>query len=535
MSTGCASSASADGVVEELRPRGVAEGVVARHDEAAVVAPAVGVADADVERVELGLRLGARRRRHPVQVVHPLAERDDDVLHHLLRLGLGLRREVLRGVELADRLAERPVGRVDGALPAVAQLGGAGERGAVEGELLVDERLREQRRGAVDGAEGEVVLPGRERLRGGQGGDAGDRARVPDHQRAHLRAPGAETGGVEEGRPVQAGRPGGELGERPAIVGALHLHRLGARRMGGRDLRFEGVDPVGATGALPGLAESGELEQAGDVGAVLGLQSGARRVGGGVVVAVGHAEAALQQIGGVLRRIVEVRRDPEPEQAVGVEVRHVERIDIGAQLGAEEAREGRLVGERGDGGELGLDRLLALRLDGGFVHERQVVVAHLAGVGVGGTGAAGGCLLDQLLGAAVGLLGEDRERAPGGAVGRDLGRLEPGAVGVGEEVVSRGDAAVDAGEVDAGFGLRCVSGPKAGRGQEESEAREPEGRQAGEVRTARGGDGRERLGRGGHGGHYGSAHAPPKRPDRSSHGPVYGPDRRGVFPPARRG
>ena len=61
-------------VVEELRARGVAEGVVARHGEAAVVAPAVGIADADVERVELRLRLGARRRRHPLQVVDPLAE-----------------------------------------------------------------------------------------------------------------------------------------------------------------------------------------------------------------------------------------------------------------------------------------------------------------------------------------------------------------------------------------------------------------------------------------------------------------------------
>ena len=75
-----------------------------------------------------------------------------------------------------------------------------------------------------------------------------------------------------------------------------------------------------------------------------------------VVVAVGHAEAALQQEGRVARRVVEVLRDPQAEQVVGVRVGGVEHVDVGAQRAAERARErAGGVGDRGDALERGLE------------------------------------------------------------------------------------------------------------------------------------------------------------------------------------
>ena len=130
-----------------------------------------------------------------------------------------------------------------------------------------------------------------------------------------------------------------------------------------------------------------------------------------------------------------------------------------------------LVLERGDLGELGLDRRSSLGFDRGLVHEGQVVVADLARVGVGRARGGRG-LLNQLLGAPARLLGEDGEGAERSAVGRDLGCLQPGAVGVGEEVVPRGDGAVDPGKVDSGFSLGGGSGQAEDHGEDSGESAE---------------------------------------------------------------
>ena len=115
-----------------------------------------------------------------------LAERRDDVAPHLLGLRLGLRREVLLDVELAERLADRLAGEIDPALPALALLLRAGEHAAVEREGLVDEGLGRIGRGALDGVEGQVVLPDRERLAADELRDARDRARLPGSELALL-------------------------------------------------------------------------------------------------------------------------------------------------------------------------------------------------------------------------------------------------------------------------------------------------------------------------------------------------------------
>ena len=55
-------------------------------------------------------------------------------------------------------------------------------------------------------------------------------------------------------------------------------------------------------------------------------------------------------------RIVEVLRDPQAEQVVGVEVGGVDRVDVCAEAGAEDAGQVLPVTDGGDGIERGLQR-----------------------------------------------------------------------------------------------------------------------------------------------------------------------------------
>ena len=96
-----------------------------------------------------------------------------------------------------------------------------------------------------------------------------------------------------------------------------------------------------------------------------------------VVLAVRHVETALQQVGHALRGIVQVARHPHAEQAVGVEVGGVERVDVRAQLLAERARQRRDRVDGRDPIEQRLERRQPLRLDRRLVHVAGVVVGRL--------------------------------------------------------------------------------------------------------------------------------------------------------------
>jgi hypothetical protein len=110
-----------------------------------------------------------------------LLEGDLHGVDHGRHLGLGLGREVLVDIELADRLAQHGVGRVDARFQratAAACLAAP----AVEGEALVDEGLGQHVRIVVDQVEGQVVLPGLHALVGGGLAQARDHGRVPDDE-----------------------------------------------------------------------------------------------------------------------------------------------------------------------------------------------------------------------------------------------------------------------------------------------------------------------------------------------------------------
>ncbi len=154
--------------------------------------------------------------------------------------------------------------------------------------------------------------------------------------------------------------------------------------------------------------------------------------------------------------VLEALSDPYAENMVGIEVGGIQRIDIGAQCGAEIGRQGRGVRHGGDGVEIGLQRRQALGLDARLVHVAGIVVADLLGVGAVRRCALGR-FLDQVADLAAGLVGQHDVGPEGRPVGRDLRRLHPGAVGIVIEVVARLDGMVDAGLIDI-VGFRHLFG-----------------------------------------------------------------------------
>jgi len=167
---------------------------------------------------------------------------------------------------------------------------------------------------------------------------------------------------------------------------------------------------VNAVGAILRIVHAGELQHGLDVLAILRLRCFGVFVRAEVVVAVGHAEAALEKIGRVGRRVVEVGRDPEPQEAVREEVRGVERIDVGAELAAGDARQRSLAGQRVDGRKLAVERMQRFLLDRRLVHVRGVVVGDLAGFPVTGSIRLGK-VADEIGEPPVGFYGQHREHA----------------------------------------------------------------------------------------------------------------------------
>ncbi len=119
----------------------IQQGVVGRDLQVRIVAPAVGIADLDVQRRQLGLGGGFGGRGHPRQPVDPAAEGGADVARHGFHLGPDPGREVTLHVKPADRVAERVVDRIDSPFPPEGLFRGSTQGLAVEGEVLVRKGL----------------------------------------------------------------------------------------------------------------------------------------------------------------------------------------------------------------------------------------------------------------------------------------------------------------------------------------------------------------------------------------------------------
>ena len=89
---------------------------------------------------------------------------------------------------------------------------------------------------------GEEIFPGVERLRGDEGGFAGEGGGLPDDEGVLL----VEAGGAEEVGPVEAGGFRGEVGGVPWIVGFVDVFAVGERDLLLRDGGLEGENASGA-------------------------------------------------------------------------------------------------------------------------------------------------------------------------------------------------------------------------------------------------------------------------------------------------
>ena len=166
-----------------------------------------------------------------------------------------------------------------------------------------------------------------------------------------------------------------------------------------------------------------------------------RGLGADVVLAVRQAEPALHQERDVGLLAVDARLHRQAQQVGRSVDAPVQRVDVGAQSAAQQARERRLVRDLVDAIEQRLERREASGLDGGLVQVGGAEVGDLARESIRPARAG---VVEQLRDLLAGELLELVAGAPALLACRDRGGLEPGAVGVGEEVVARPDARVDA-------------------------------------------------------------------------------------------
>ena len=217
---------------------------------------------------------------------------------------------------------------LDPALPAVPRLLGPLSTGPKNAKASLYEGRGQQGRAGLDGVEGQVVLPGVQRLARGQSGDAGDGAWLPHHEPRGLR----EAGGGEVRRPVEARRLGAEVGPLPVVVGlgdVARVLRVAARSRCGSRAAMIAAAFFSASGtfARPSMRRCAP----GTWGGSPPSRPTCPRSSSGRA-----CRARPGQERRVVRRVVQVLRHPEAEQILGVEVGGVERVYVGAQAGAED-------------------------------------------------------------------------------------------------------------------------------------------------------------------------------------------------------
>ena len=198
------------------------------------------------------------------------------------------------------------------------------------------------------------------------------------------------------------------------------------------------------------VREARQRQHLGDVRRVVGAKLGHRRVGRDIIIAVGKPEPALHHIRHRPCRIVEVLSDENAEQILGMEVRIVERVGVGAKRMSDGIGERTLVGNRLDLVDVGLDRRDAALLDPIGVGIGLVVIGDPRLVAAGRVRL--GDVLDQVGGALLGLVVDHRKDRDVRLVGRDDGVVLPGAVGIFVEIVASLHRRVHQRLVDARLG-----------------------------------------------------------------------------------
>ena len=416
----------------------VAEQVARVDGERRVVAPLHGVADLRGELRELLERALAGIRPHPGEARDRVAIGLDEMADELVHRGLRVLVEVALDVEPAHGLAHRALHERDAAAPALALLGRARERGAVEVKVRARDLLRQERGGAPHDLPDEPGPPRLELILDQQRREARERLGLGCDDLGECGLGRAQRG--EVGLPVEAGSDLLEPCEVAQVVELLDVATRDGVPVRCGDAHLE---VVGERREVLGLAlgDADEPQHAGDVRAVLLADLGELLLA--VVRLVGKADAALHDEHDVARgvsRVVVDEHAVEAAQALALEL-------------ADRAHELR---DRRDGEralELGGDRSRTERVDALHVHEARVERRNLVGLGVGPAcdepRRGGVARRDDVAHRLLGVLGEHRERAVAGLVCGDLRALDPPPVHMAEQIVLRTHRGVELGDVDA--------------------------------------------------------------------------------------
>ena len=150
-----------------------------------------------------------------------VSTRGEDAGDDALDVRLGRSGKIPRGIELADRIAERTVDGADGALVAGALLRRAVQRLAIEVEMRVVERAWQDGSDRIDTVERQPVLPRLQRLAGDECCLTRDRRGLPRDEVAL----GGQAGRLPEGAPIKPWCAPREVGLGPGIVALAHLGR----------------------------------------------------------------------------------------------------------------------------------------------------------------------------------------------------------------------------------------------------------------------------------------------------------------------
>ena len=439
-------------IVEGGGAEGVEDVGIGLDDEGGEVAPLVGIAELEVDGVELGDGDGAGFGGHPFDGLEAVAVGGAHVVDELLDAFLGGGGKGFGDVEAAEGFAEAAVDLHLGAFPAREHFLRAAHDLLVEVEVFLFKGGGEVGGGGVDESPAEVGFPVVERDGVEERVGGGEELGLADDEGIAV----GSVQGAEQGGGVEIGGEGGEFGGGLGIVVGFVVAELdgGAGDLG--EFRFDGEDGLGVSGGeVGGIAE--EDEHGGDVLLVFGADLDGVLGIGEVVAAFGEAHAALREVEGVARGVLFVDVDRDVEEGVGADF--VEVDDGGEEVVAR--------GDVVDAGEFGGEGGDAVVFESGFVHGGGVEVADFAGVGIEGGigGGVGGFLevVEDFLEDGAVALADFVEDAPAGFVGGDRVLFEPRAVGVLEEVVAGVEGGVHAGGIDAGFeGARRVGGAQGG-------------------------------------------------------------------------
>jgi hypothetical protein len=264
---------------------------------------------------------------------------------------------------------------------------------------------------------------------------------LPDNETALL----ADAGSAKILGPVQAWSFSRKVSLSPGVVGCVDVFVIGQAAM---DLRNGVLEFKNACRAGIRICESGEFQNCGDMALILCAQVARVLVVAEVIFTIRQLQSALQQIGGIVLRIIEARSDPESKKIRGVKVSVIERVHVGAQGFTQGARQFSLVMDGSYRFQVRAERGEAFRFDGGLVHVGVVEVSNFAGARACGRVGLGD-LLDQVGCALIAEVRKLRKDVDLGAIRRNFSAFDPFAIGVLIKIVTRLDRAIHVGDGDA--------------------------------------------------------------------------------------